>query len=63
MAQTGSWWGLHSIYEEARQLQQAWRENPLPSCPNDGEPLTAGPDGVRFCQFDGWRETDRQPTD
>lgn len=63
MAQTGSWWGLAAVYAEADQLAQQWRDNPLPSCPNDGEPLTIGPDGVRFCRYDGWRETDRRPND
>jgi hypothetical protein len=58
-----SWWQLYDIYVEAGQLQQQWRENPIPSCPNDGEPLTQGPDGVRFCRFDGWRESDRREHD
>lgn len=63
MAQTGSWWGLHNIYKQAAELQTQWRTNPLPACPNDGEPLTLGPDGVRFCRYDGWRDTQRRPTD
>jgi len=58
-----SWWQLHDIYVEAARLQDDWRANPLPSCPNDGEPLIEGPDGVRFCRFDGWRETERHRND
>ncbi len=28
---------------------------PPEACPNDGEPLSQGPDGALFCRFDGWR--------
>lgn len=63
MAETGSWWGLKSILEEGRRYWDQWHANPLPSCPECGEPLTLGPDNVRFCRYSGWRETDRRPTD
>lgn len=39
--------------EEADALEQE-RTNPQ-ACPNDGEPLRAGPDGRPYCPFDGWR--------
>lgn len=30
--------------------------NPVPvACPNDGEPLRTGPDGILFCPYDGWQ--------
>lgn len=59
----GSWWGLYDTYVLGEQLQTQWRNQPLPSCPNDGEPLIVGPDGVRFCRYDGFRESERQITD
>lgn len=58
-----SWWQLHAIYREAAELQTDWRTQPLPACPNDGEPLTAGPNGVRYCQYDGWTDRDRRWND
>lgn len=61
--ETGSWWGWYSILAEAVELQQQWRENPLPACPVDGEPLTMGPNGLLFCKYDGWDETKRRRTD
>jgi hypothetical protein len=30
------------------------RDNPV-ECPNDGEPLQTGPDGMLYCRYDGWR--------
>jgi hypothetical protein len=63
MPQQGSWWQWGAIVDEAKQLQAWWRENPLPSCPNDGEPLRVGPDGLMYCPYDGWTEKDRKRTD
>lgn len=45
---------LHSCADEYRQARDNERDNPT-ACPNDGEPLTEGPDGHLFCRFDGWR--------
>lgn len=59
----GSWWQLYDTYVLAEQLQTQWRTQPLPACPNDGEPLLIGPDGVRYCRYDGFRETERRETD
>jgi hypothetical protein len=54
MPNSGGWYGLIDIYREAAdELVQQRAQSPL-ACPNDGEPLTAGPDGVLFCKFDGW---------
>jgi len=49
-----SWEQLLSI--RAEQIEAA-RESTAPpvACPNDGEPLQAGPHGELFCPFDGWQ--------
>jgi len=51
-----SWFQLISIMVEARETRAQFDLLGPLSCPNDGEPLTMGPDGVRYCPFDGWRE-------
>ena len=59
--QTGSWWGLHSVFEQSRQEFEAFLSNPPLACPNDGEPLrpppnTAAGAGMElYCPFDGWQ--------
>lgn len=50
-----SWEQLISIAREAADEARAERARPPESCPNDGTPLELGPDGVRFCKFDGWQ--------
>jgi hypothetical protein len=49
-----SWSQLIAIREEQVTTVLAERDRPLSACPNDGEPLRAGPDGELFCPFDGW---------
>jgi hypothetical protein len=50
-----SWEQLRSILDE-QKAQAAWEAGNYPvACPNDGEPLLTGPDGHKFCQFDGYR--------
>jgi hypothetical protein len=51
-----SWWELLSIAQEARQEAAFWSRQPRLACPRCGEPLRPGPDSVRYCKFDGWRE-------
>lgn len=51
----GGWLGLLDIYQDAAEEAAFWRAQPPVACPNDGEPLTTGPDGRLFCKFDGWR--------
>lgn len=52
---TGSWYSLLSIREDAR-AEVAYEAAAYPvACPNDGEPLIVGPDGQKFCPYDGWR--------
>lgn len=54
---SGGWYGLLSIIREGRQMVEEDRRATPVACPNDGEPLLEGPDGVLFCRFDGWRYT------
>lgn len=52
-AETGSWWGLLSIYEANAEYAREEREPPV-ACPNDGEPLRRDPLGKLRCGYDGW---------
>lgn len=52
-----SWEQILAIGREAAQEAAQERARPPIACPECGEPLTSGPDGVLFCKFDGW--TDR----
>jgi hypothetical protein len=54
-AQGGGWWDLVAIYRESDAEIRAERASDPVACPNDGEPLRAGPDGRLFCPYDGWR--------
>lgn len=50
-----SWEQLLSIFQTARdEAEQNAAAVPV-ACPNDGEPLREGPNGVLFCIADGWR--------
>jgi hypothetical protein len=49
-----SWEQLGDIAREARKLADAERSQQPQACPNDGEPLQKGPNGVLHCTFDGW---------
>lgn len=51
-----AWEQLADILREAASEVAADRSRAPQACPNDGEPLTTGPDGVLFCRFDGWRD-------
>lgn len=50
-----SWYQLLSIFKEASDLKRDEESRPPEACPNDGEPLTAGPDGELFCKYDGYQ--------
>jgi hypothetical protein len=50
-----SWEQLIAIRQEQVDTVLAEKAAPPQACPNDGEPLRAGPDGELFCPFDGWR--------
>jgi hypothetical protein len=54
---SGSWTEFLAIAREAQQIQTEMEAVPPVACPNDGEPLIAGPDGTLFCRFDGWTNT------
>ena len=49
-----AWEQLLSIYREQAEELASERDRPPVACPNDGEPLTKGPQGQLFCEFDGW---------
>lgn len=51
-----AWEQLISIGREGADEARAERSRPPEACPNDGTPLKAGPDGVLFCPWDGWRD-------
>jgi hypothetical protein len=53
------WYGLLATIEDAIREAEYWRNSPPLACPNDGEPLTTGPDGELWCKFDGWRPSGR----
>ena len=44
-----SWEQLLAIIKEPVE------QPPEDSCPNDGQPYLTGPDGQRYCPFDGHR--------
>lgn len=50
-----SWQQYQAIAREAAQLRAQDRARPPTSCPNDGEPLIAGPNGVLHCTYDGFQ--------
>lgn len=50
-----SWQELISIRAEAIEDLRLWQSQPPVACPNDGEPLRQGPNGVLFCISDGWQ--------
>jgi hypothetical protein len=50
-----AWEQLLAIQQEAADLAQAELSAPPQACPNDGEPLREGPDGVLFCPYDGYQ--------
>jgi hypothetical protein len=49
-----SWEQLLSIYREAADEARAEASQPPQACPNDGEPLRQGRDGLLHCPFDGY---------
>jgi hypothetical protein len=53
-AQGGGWYGLLSILTEARDIAREEEAAAPVACPNDGEPLQAGPRGELHCPFDGY---------
>jgi uncharacterized Zn finger protein (UPF0148 family) len=50
-----AWETLITIGREAADERRAALTSRPRACPNDGEPLRAGPDGELYCPFDGWR--------
>jgi hypothetical protein len=56
------WYGLLDILDEAAELARDERSRPPIACLDCGEPLRTGPDGERFCRFDGsvWEDGGRR---
>lgn len=54
-----SWQQLLDIAREASEELRAEQARSPVACPNDGQPLTTGPDGHLFCTYDGWRPDGR----
>ena len=50
-----SWEQWLTIRDAAVDEGKRWRDSPPAACPNDGQPLREGPDGVLFCISDGWQ--------
>jgi len=50
-----AWTSIYAIAREANEYKKFYESHTPLACPNDGEPLSQGPNGVRFCKFDGWR--------
>jgi hypothetical protein len=54
-AQTGSWYNLLGILQEAAAEARYQQQRTPSACPNDGEPLRSDGHGGLYCPFDGWR--------
>jgi hypothetical protein len=50
-----AWEQLTGIMRVARDEAEYDRRRVPSACPNDGEPLQAGPGGVLHCISDGWQ--------
>ena len=55
MTQSPGWYSLLSTDQAARDVKETFLQLGPLSCPNDGQPLTSGPDGSLFCEYDGWK--------
>ena len=60
MSETGSWYGLSSIFKQSRSEFEAYVSAPPVACPICGEPLTnstaatnSGSGVERYCKFSG----------
>lgn len=55
LTNSGGWYSLIAIRDEAVRNRE-WEAAQVPiACPNDGEPLLRSKDGTLFCRFDGWK--------
>lgn len=52
---SGGWQSLISVIREAGDSARDESVRIPIACPNDGQPLEPGPNGERFCRFDGWQ--------
>lgn len=51
---TGNWMTLLDIVREGQAWAAAEASRPPEACPNDGEPLERGRNGILHCRFDRW---------
>lgn len=51
----GGWYSLISVLSEAQSIAEQEASRTPSACPNDGEPLHQGPNGVLYCPWDGWQ--------
>lgn len=49
----GGWYGLLAIEQEYRDVIAVQHSTPPVACPEDGEPLRAGPQGQNHCVWCG----------
>jgi hypothetical protein len=57
------WYGLLDIIHTSEIEREYYRNRTPVACPNDGEPLRAGPEGEWFCPYDGWQYTGTPETE
>ena len=50
------WYGLLEIIKESAKIAESERTRPIVDCPECATPLQDGPNGQRYCPFDGWRD-------
>lgn len=50
-----SWYGLLDIIIEQQKWVAEDRARTPVACPNDGEPLLQGENGILYCPYDGYR--------
>jgi len=53
MTGSGGWYELLDIVREAADLRTDELSRPPVACLECGEPLQSGPNGERYCKFDG----------
>lgn len=54
------WYDLLAIYKADREEREQRRQAGPLSCPNDGTVFQQGPDGTRYCPFDGYRPDEHE---
>lgn len=50
-----AWEELTAIVADTMEQVLNLKSTPPQACPQDGEPLLDGPNGVKYCRYDGWQ--------